>query len=72
MTSAEIKQTQPTDLSTNGWLKVVALQLSILIESLSAPDIPVAQSVQGERNIAKHNERYIEPIKRGPGRPRIS
>jgi hypothetical protein len=59
MTSAEIKQTQPTDLSTNGWLKVVALQLSILIESLSAQEPEeIAQSP--------------EPIKRGPGRPRKS
>lgn len=40
MTSKEIEQMAPTDISTNSWLKLMALQLSILIESLSAPPPP--------------------------------
>ena len=36
MTSKEIQMIAPTDLSTNSWLKAIALQLSILIEAVSA------------------------------------
>jgi hypothetical protein len=32
MTSEEIKQTPPFDLSTNGWLREIALQLAQLNE----------------------------------------
>ena len=54
MKSKEIQMTAPTDLSANAWLKVIALQLSILIEAL-ASEAPQVQPI---------------PEKRGPGRPR--
>lgn len=54
MTSKEIQIIAPTDTSTNAWLKLIALQLSILIESLAA-EVPPVQPL---------------PEKRGPGRPR--
>lgn len=38
MKSQDIERLAPADLSTNAWLKLVALQLAILIESLSAPE----------------------------------
>ena len=54
MTSKQIETVAPHELSTNAWLKMIALHLSILIESLSAP-IPEVPPT---------------PVKRGPGRPR--
>jgi hypothetical protein len=53
MTSEDIQKTGPTDLSTNSWLKLIALQLSVLIESLAAQP---AQTPPVEQ-------------RRGPGRP---
>ena len=54
MTSKEIEIIAPTDASTNAWLKLIALQLSILIEALASETLQVQQI----------------PEKRGPGRPR--
>ncbi len=57
MKSKEIQTLAPTDLSTNGWLKLVALQLSILIEAVATETPKVEQLPQVQE-------------KRGPGRPR--
>lgn len=54
MTSNEIQMIAPSDMSTNAWLKTIALQLSILIETLAAEAPPVQPL----------------PEKHGPGRPR--
>ncbi len=54
MTSNEILVITPTDHSTNGWLKIIALQLAILIESQDS-ERPQVQPI---------------PEKRKPGRPR--
>jgi hypothetical protein len=54
MTSNEIQLIAPTDASTNAWLKLIALQLSLLIESLASQPSQV-QPI---------------PEKRGVGRPR--
>lgn len=54
MTSKQIQSIAPTDLSTNAWLKTIALQLSILIEAVSTEAPQVA----------------VPPEKRKPGRPR--
>ncbi len=40
MKTKDIELMAPTDISTNSWLKLIALQLSMLIESVSAPDGP--------------------------------
>lgn len=34
MTSTEIERLSPSDVSTNGWLKIVALQLALFQEAL--------------------------------------
>jgi hypothetical protein len=47
MTSKDIQLMAPTDISTNAWLKLMALQLSILIESISAPTAPEAPPKRG-------------------------
>ena len=54
MTSNQIQLIAPTDLSTNAWLKMIALQLSLLIESLASETT---------------HDQFL-PEKRGPGRPR--
>jgi hypothetical protein len=54
MKSMDIERIAPTDMSTNSWLKLMALQLSILIESIAAPVMPPEPPIE----------------KRGPGRPR--
>ena len=54
MTREEIQFTAPTDASTNAWLKLIALQLSVLIEKLPSDAPPVHPPIE----------------KRGPGMPR--
>ena len=54
MTSEDIQKIAPTDLSMNSWLKLIALQISVLIESLSAQPEQMPTPTQP---------------KRGPGRP---
>jgi len=53
MTSEDVQKIAPTDISSNSWLKLIALQLSLLIESLSAQP---GQTPPVEQ-------------RRGPGRP---
>jgi hypothetical protein len=38
MTSEQIKQTPATDLSTNGWLREIAMQLALLNEKDAVPE----------------------------------
>jgi hypothetical protein len=38
MTSEEIKQKQAVDLSTNGWLREVCIQLALLNEKGATPE----------------------------------
>ena len=47
MTSKDIEMKAPTDISTNSWLKLIAIQIAILIESISAPAVPAAPPKRG-------------------------
>ena len=57
MTSKDIEIMAPTDISTNAWLKLIALQGAILIESLSTPTVPVDTAVQRVPDRPQQNAR---------------
>jgi hypothetical protein len=68
MTSEEIKQKQAVDLSTNGWLREVCIQLALLNEKTasSCPDFPPPfTGVRGpsidELFAQRDNARSVEP-----------
>jgi hypothetical protein len=56
MTSEDIKNKPATDLSTNGWLREICLQLALMNEKDTGLPIEVV--------------RAENPMKRGPGRPK--
>jgi hypothetical protein len=57
MTSEEIKQKPATDLSTNGWLREICIQLAMMNENDTGLPVDVVRA-------------FDNPMKRGPGRPK--
>lgn len=49
MTSEEIKQKANTDLSTNGWLREIAIQLALLNEKNEQPKVEASPEAPAER-----------------------
>jgi hypothetical protein len=59
MTSEDIKQKPATDLSTNGWLREICLQLALMNANDTGLPVDVVRAFEPEN-----------PMKRGPGRPK--